>query len=253
MKTIRSPFPIQVSNSNKASGSWAGLLFAIFLVGCNSYQKHLNEAVSLGNGNTETGNIVNSDSVQLRLQKLDGSLMTIQWSDIANVSSIKRQSLAISMNGGIFYSPYHSVFKNENYDPTVAGTAIRVGMLKYGKRYRYVNLAFLPTEPYNIFKTGVGFQRYFGRDYLAKWNLHAGSEFNLMHIKYNNVPQFCIEPYLGGELKWTEQVRFNSKLAFVYCPLGKNSRLGTNLMVGINYLFANIEKRQATFLQNRKL
>ena len=229
------------------------VLLAFVLTNCNSYKRSIKEEVILKNGNSETGRIITSDSTQLKIKKADASVSVIQWEDIDKIRGIKLFSPALSINGGLYFNPYFSVFRNENYYPTNGGAAIRAGMVKYGKRFRYFNLVIIPARPYSIAKTGYGFQRYFRRDYLNNWNIHAGSEFNLMHIRYNNAPQFCIEPFAGAEIKWTENLRCNAKFGIMACPFSKSDRMGVNFSFGINYIMVDFKKRYDTLMQNREL
>jgi hypothetical protein len=223
------------------------------LAACHPYKRSIREEVLLKDGNSVTGRITASDSTHLTIKKPDASTAVIPWETISDVQGLRLFSPAISVNGGVFHTPYFSVFKNENYYPTSAGEALRVGFVKYGNRFRYFHLAFIPASPYNVTKTGWGFQRYFVGTYLDNWNFYAGTEFNLLHVRYNNTPQFCIEPLMGIEKKLNAHFRLNAKTGMVFCPFSKNDRPGFHLSVGLNYIPVDFQKRYRRLTQTRIL
>jgi hypothetical protein len=218
-------------------------LLASTFTSCLNYKRLINDEVVLKDGNSQTGTIVQSDSANLKIKKIDESINIIPWSNVDTVLGKKFKTIWFGANLGFYNTPYFSVFRNEKFDAHQFGMQGKVGIALRGSKLYYFDLSFSPARPYSIKKFGVGYQRYLGKSSYLKNNCYfIGSEFNFMAIKYNNGLQTVFEPYTGFEKKLNENLRVHFKFALQINIANKNSNAGFNATVGIHFMKKNFKK-----------
>jgi hypothetical protein len=241
-KSIADLYIVNLKLMYKLIKSLFGFLFIMSITACNSYLKTVTEEVVLKNGETATGKLMYCDSSSLKLQKMDLSLSVYNWSEVDSVRGIKFKTHILSFNSGYFSTPYYSVFRGENFKPNNLGFQMRVGTAKFHRTFNYVHYTFIPSNPYNISKLGMGTQRYILSDMASKKSFLAGLEGNLLFINYNNVPQVALEPFIGYEFKLNDQLRLHVKMGTQRSILSKNPDWGIHFTAGINFLSKNYKK-----------
>ena len=84
--------------------------FASVFTGCmnTNYRKLLTDEVVLKDGNSQTGTIIQCDSSNLRIKKIDESITNIPWTSIDTVQGKKLKTFFFGANMGIYKTPYFS-------------------------------------------------------------------------------------------------------------------------------------------------
>lgn len=219
------------------------LLFVLTFSSCTNYKKLITDEVVLKDGNSHTGTILQSDSVNLKLEKVDESRLLIPWISIDTVVGKKYKTVWFGTNLGYYKAPYFSVFRNESLTAENMGMQYKAGIAGRGVKLYYLNLLLLPDKPYAMNKFGFGFQRYLGKStYLKDNSFFVGYEINLMNVKYNNGSQITFEPFTGFEKKLNEQCRIHFKLGFQKNLLNKNNQTGVNATIGFHFMKRNFKK-----------
>ncbi len=218
------------------------LLFLIFNA-CTNYKRLITDEVVLKDGNSHTGTILQSDSVSLKLEKVDESKLVIPWGSIDTVIGKKYKTLWFGANSGYYKAPYFSVFRNESLTAENIGIQYKAGIAGRGMKLCYLTLLLLPDKPYTMNKLGVGFQRYLGKStYLKDNSFFIGYEINLMNVKHNNGSQITFEPFTGFEKKLNERCRIHFKLGFQKNLLNKNNQTGVSVTIGFHFMKRNFKK-----------
>lgn len=216
----------------------------IFLSGCLNYRKMVTDEVILNDQNSHTGTIMQSDSANIKLKKIDESSLIIPWNTIDTVVGKKFKTVFVGANIGYYNTPYFSVFRNENMNGSAAGFQYKVGYAIRGNNLYYFSFLFSPATPYAITKTGLGYQRYLGSTtYLKRTAFFVGGEINLMNVKYNNGVQTTLEPFTGYELKLAAHVRVHFKFGLQINLANKNNSMGSNFSIGFHFMRKNFKKR----------
>lgn len=211
---------------------------------CLNYRRMITDEVVLKDQNSVTGTITESDSVKLKLRKIDESVNVIKWDDIDTVIGKKFKTVFVGANIGYHNTPYFSVFRNEARSAYGAGYQYKVGYALRGNSLYYFSLLFCPATPYNVTKTGLGYQRYLGHTtYLKRMAFFVGGEFNLMNVKQNNGAQVTLEPFTGYEYKLAAHIRMHLKFGIQFNLANKNNGLGSNISVGFHFMRKNFAKR----------
>src|SRR5437868_15132663 len=109
-----------------------------FLANCINYKRNITDEVVFKDQNSQTGTIVESDSVKLKLRKIDESVNIIKWEDIDTIVGKKFKTVFVGANFGYHTIPYFSVFRNEAMTGSAAGYQYKIGYA-----YRGVNLTYL--------------------------------------------------------------------------------------------------------------
>jgi hypothetical protein len=218
-------------------------LCCLFFSSCYNSRKLVTDEIVFENGNTQTGTILQCDTAQIKLKKMDESVVIIPWSAIDTVQGKKYKTFFLGVNYGYHYIPYFSVFRNEKMTGSSIGKQFKAGMAYRGNKLYYATFMYSPATPYNITKFGIGFQRYLGESgYLKKTGFFVGTEFNFMNAKYNNGAQTTLEPFTGYELKCTSQLRFHFKLQLQFNLANKNNQTGVSTTIGIHFLKRNFKR-----------
>lgn len=185
-----------------------------------------------------------SDSVKLKLRKIDESVSIVKWDDIDTIVGKKLKTVFFGANIGYYNVPYFSVFRNEARSAYGAGYQYKLGYALRGNSLYYFSLLFVPATPYSITKSGLGYQRYLGHTtYLKRMAFYVGGEFNLMSVVQNNGAQVSLEPFTGYEYKLTAHVRMHVKFGIQFNLANKNTALGSNLSVSFHFMRKNFRKR----------
>ncbi len=216
---------------------------ALLLWACHGPKKWLNDKVILQDGSSITGTVTKSDSLQLKITKMDESEQVVQWAQIDSVAPLAFRTRISSISLGLYNTPYYSVFRNENFAPSNLGLQFRTGMATFGKKYNYFHFTLIPSQPFRITKLGYGIERYKRGTYMDKKNLFLGFETNLIFIRYNNAPQFAFEPFVGKQWKYKDQWRIHGKIALQLNVGSRNSNAGIYFGVGMNYLKQDFKKK----------
>ncbi len=212
--------------------------------GCLNYRRMITDEVILKDQNSLTGTITESDSLKLKLRKIDESVTLLKWDDIDTIVGKKFKTVFVGANIGYYNVPYFSVFRNEARSAYGAGYQYKIGYALRGNNLYYFSLLFCPATPYSITKTGLGYQRYLGHTtYLKKTAFFVGGEFNLMNVKQNNGAQVTLEPFTGWEYKLAAHVRVHVKFGLQLNMANKNTAMGSNLSLGFNFMRKNFVKR----------
>ena len=220
------------------------ILAITFLSSCLNYRKSLTDEVVLNDQNSHTGTIIQSDSVNLKLRKIDESSLIIPWNTIDTIVGKKFKTVFFGANIGYYNSPYFSVFRNENMNGSAMGFQYKLGYALRGNNLYYFSLLFITATPYAITKTGLGYQRYLGSTtYLKKRAFFVGGEINLMNVKNNNGVQTTLEPFTGYELKLASHVRVHFKFGLQINLAYKTNSLGSNFSLGFHFMRKNFKKR----------
>ena len=221
-------------------------MFSIGIVlfqSCNHTRKLITDEVFLKDGNTQTGTIIKSDTVSLKLKKPDESVINYSWAQIDSVKGKKYKTFWMGFNSGYYKVPYFSVFKNEPFAAENLGVELKIGMAYRGNAMHYLNLTSVSAKPYSVTKFGYGYLRYVAKKtYLTQHSFFVGSEFNLMNAEYNNGSQFTIEPFTGYETRLNSYLRVHVKLGLQFNVANKNQQTGVNLTVGLHFLKRNFHK-----------
>jgi len=220
------------------------ILFCYFLLSsCYNSRKLVTDEIVFENSNTQTGTILHCDTAQIKLKKMDESVVVIPWSVIDTIQGKKYKTFFLGVNYGYHSIPYFSVFRNERMVGSAIGKQFKAGMAYRGNKLYYATFMYSPATPYAITKFGLGFQRYLGESgYLKKTAFYVGAEFNFMNVKYNNGAQTTFEPFTGYELKCTSQLRFHFKLQLQYNLANKSNQTGVSATVGIHFLRRNFKR-----------
>ncbi len=228
---------------------------AIFtLDSCSKYTRLITDEVVLKDGNSQTGTILNCDSLKLSLKKIDESIFIIPWEKIDSVKGKKLKTFWVGFNYGYYSTPYFSVFGNEAINAKDFGSQMKFGIAMRGNKLFYVNVFHLPAERERINKKGFGYQYYIKKtNYLSSKSLFVGSEINLMNVSLNNGSQLTIDPFIGLERKWKEQVRFQLKLGLQLNMFNRNNTTGFNFSIGTTLLKKNFQKQYALINKEHKL
>jgi hypothetical protein len=226
----------------------------VVLSGCRNYRSLITDEIVLKDGNSQTGTIINSDSVNLKIRRMDESLNIIPWSAVDTVQGKKLKTLFFGLNLGSYKIPYFSVFRNEAITSNSFGMEYKVGMAMRGVKLFYADLFIAPASPYTITKFGFGYQYYLGGStYLRKNTFFVGGEANLMSVKYNNAPQLTLEPFTGFERKFGEHIRLHAKLGLQTNFANKNNKIGVNFSIGILFMRRNFKRYYQTLNAEHKL
>lgn len=219
-------------------------LYAAVFTSCMNYKKLLTDEVVLKDGNSQTGTILQSDSTNLKLKKIDESISIIPWTNIDTVQGKKLKTFFAGMNVGYYNTPYFSVFRNESFSGQAFGMQYKIGFAFRGNKLAYTHLTFSPAKPYAITKFGFGYQKYIGSTtYLKKNSFFWGSELNFMNVKYNNGAQTTLEPFTGCERKLNETIRIHFKFGLQFNIANKNTQTGVNATIGIHFMKKNFKKQ----------
>ncbi len=212
--------------------------------GCLNYRRMITDEVVLKDQNSLTGTITESDSLKLKLRKIDESVTLIKWDDIDTIIGKKFKTVFVGANLGYYNIPYFSVFRNELMSGNAGGFQFKIGYALRGHNLFYFSQLFSPATPYSITKTGLGYQRYLGTTtYLKKYSFFVGGEFNLMNVKNNNGAQATIEPFTGYEMRLAAHVRVHFKFGLQLNLANKNSSVGSNFSLGFHFMRKNFKKR----------
>lgn len=215
-----------------------------FSTGCLNYRRLITDEVVLKDQNSQTGTIIESDSVKLKLKRIDESVNVIKWDDIDTIVGKKFKTVFIGANLGYHNTPYFSVFRYEARSAYGAGYQYKIGYALRGNSLYYLSLLFCPATPYNVTKTGLGYQRYLGHTtYLKRMAFFVGGEFNLMNVKQNNGAQVTFEPFTGYEYKLAAHVRVHLKFGLQINLANKNNATGSNISIGFHFMRKNFQKR----------
>lgn len=224
------------------------------LTGCINYRKYINDEVVFKDGNTQTGTIIQSDSVTLKLKKVDESISVLPWSTIDSVRGKKFKSLFVGANFGYYNTPYFSVFRNQSIDAKQFGFQGKIGVTLRGNRLAYLSILHSPAKPYSVTKTGIGYERYLWKgSYLGNKGFFIGGEFNFMSVKYNNGAQMTLEPFLGYERKANEHMRLHFKLGLQKNISNKNNHTGINASIGIHFINRDFKAYYNTLNKEHRL
>jgi len=224
------------------------------LSSCINYRKLITDEVVLKDGNSQTGTIIQSDSINLKVKKIDESISIITWSIIDSVKGKKLKTIWFGANFGYYNTPYFSVFRNEAIVGKQLGSQYKIGLATRGIRLYYFNLSYSPAKPYAVTKFGIGYQRYLGgSNYLKKNSFFAGSELNLMNAKFNNGSQTTLEPFTGFEKKFNEHVRLHFKFGLQFNLANKNNQTGFNLTLGIHFMKRDFKKYYETLNKEHRI
>ena len=208
-----------------------------------NYRKLLTDEIVLKNGNSQTGTIIQCDSTNLKVEKIDESISIIPWATIDTVQGKKLKTIWFGANFGYYNTPYFSVFRNEPIVAKQFGMQYKIGLAVRSNKLYYLNLSYSPARPYAITKFGLGYQRYIGNStYLKKNSFFWGSELNLMNAKYNNGAQTTLEPFTGFEKKCNEHIRLHVKLGLQFNIANKNKQTGVNLTIGVHFMKKDFKK-----------
>lgn len=230
------------------------LILTSVFTGCINYKKLLTDEVVLKGGNSQTGTILQSDSTNLKLKKIDESISIIPWSTVDTVQGKKLKTVFVGMNFGYYSTPYFSVFRNEPFVGQTIGIQYKAGLALRGNKLFYTHLTYSPAKPYSITKFGFGYQKYIGNStYLKKNSFFWGSEFNFMNVKYNNGTQTTLEPYSGFERKINERIRIHFKLGLQFNISNKNNQTGVNFTIGAHFLKKDFKKQYETLNKEHKM
>ena len=231
-------------------------LFCIFLLaGCINQRRLITDEIVFKDGNSQTGTIIQVDSANIRIKKMDESINIIPWASIDTIKGKKLKTFFGGVNMGVYKTPYFSVFRNESITPTSFGMQYKVGFALRGVKLYYLNLTIIPAHPYSITKFGLGYQYYMGQStYLRKSAFFIGTEANLMGVQYNNGPQLTFEPFTGFERKLSERIRLHAKLGMQFNMSNKNNQTGLNFTIGIHFMRRNLTRYYTTLnTEHRKL
>lgn len=197
--------------------------------------KRLPDKVILLNSEVETGKIIKSDSNYITLRKGDFSEKKILWLGIDTVMGLSYSTLFFSPSVGLSGINYFSTFR---YDKVYSG-----GMnlqLKLGKMYRrrwawYVQLTEMPVKPYNIFKTGIGFNYYLLKGYTEKFCLYLGGKMEMNSVKTNAAPFFNRAVHIGAEYQTKYNNRFFIELSRQKTFLNVYNGTGITFNLGLRF------------------
>ncbi len=229
-------------------------LLAFLQSSCMKYRRLVTDEIILKDGNSQTGTILASDSLNLKVKKIDESISIIPWENVDSVKGKKFKTLWVGGNFGYYNTPYFSVFRNESMIANHYGSQFKIGMALRGNKLYYFNLSQSPANPYDVKKFGLGYQRYIGKStYLGKSSVFTGCEMNLMNVTFNNGSQLTFEPFAGFEKKYKEQVRFNFKLGLQFNVANKNNQTGFNISLGTTLLRKNFKKQYAILNNEHRL
>lgn len=230
------------------------VVLSLIFISCNNYKRLITDEVVLKDGNTQTGTLLKSDSVSVRIKKIDESLLTIPWNTIDSVRGKKFKTFWFGTNIGIYNTPYFSIFRNESYSNTAGGIQFKIGMAYRERKMYYFHYTFIPTAPYPVNKFGVGFHRYVFGNYLQKRNnFFVGVEVNGMGIRYNNGLQFSYEPFTGFELRLSQHFRMHVKFALQFNVFNKNNQTGASLSIGTHIIKRNFKRYYNVLNQEHRL
>jgi hypothetical protein len=227
------------------------LIFSLLFTGCLNYRKWITDEIILKDENSHTGTILESDSVRLKLKKVDESVRIIPWDQVDTVVGKKLKTVFFGANIGYYNIPYFSVFRNESMTGRAAGFQYKIGYAYRGYNLYYLNYFYSGASPYAITKLGLGYQYYLGKTtYLKRTAFFVGGEFNAMNVKNNNGAQVAIEPFTGFEFKLAAHVRVHVKYGLQFNLANKNNGLGSNISLGFHFLRKNFKKRY-TYLNTK--
>lgn len=228
--------------------------FVVALAGCRPYKTLITDEIILKDGNTHTGTILQTDSVNIKIKKADESKLIIPWITIDSVVGKKFKTVWFGANTGYYKAPYFSVFRNESLAAENLGMQFKVGLASRGVRLCYISLLLLPDEPYNMNKFGLGIQRYTGRStYLKKNSFFIGTEVNFMNVKQNNGSQITLEPFTGYEKKINERCRIHFKLGLQFNLFNKNNQAGVNTTIGFHFMKRDFKKYYDTLNREHRI
>ncbi len=224
------------------------------LSGCSKYRRLLNDEIVFKDGNTQTGTLISCDSLDVKLKKNDESLLIIPWDKIDSVRGKKYKTFWAGFNYGYYSTPYYSVFKNEAITARQFSTQLKLGMAVHGHKLYYANIFNSPAEPYYIKKIGFGYQYYPNRNhYLNPKSFFIGQEINFMNVERNNGSQLTLDPFVGWERKWKEQIRFQLKIGLQLNLFNRNNNTGFNVSLGTTILKKNFQKKYAHINKEHEL
>ena len=230
------------------------LLLTSVFTGCINYKKLLTDEVVLKDGNSQTGTILQTDSTNIKLEKIDESVSVIPWSAVDTIQGKKLKTLWVGMNIGYYNIPYFSVFRNEAFSGHALGTQYKIGLAFRGNKLAYTHLTYSPAQPYSITKFGVGYQKYMGQStYLKKNAFFWGTEFNFMNVKFNNGTQTTLEPFTGFERKMNERIRLHFKFGLQFNLANKNNQTGVNFTIGAHFLKKDFKKQYEYLNKEHKM
>lgn len=230
------------------------VLIVPFFTGCSNYRKLVNDEVVFTDGSSQTGTIIQCDSVNLKIKRMDESINILPWKIIDTVQGKKLRTFWLGANIGYYKAPYFSVFRNESFAAERLGIEWKVGIARRGNKLYYLDFLPLNDKPYAVTKIGLGYQQYIcSSTYLKTNSFFVGSEFNLMNVERNNGPQITIEPFGGFERKYNEHFRFNCKLGLQFNLANKNNRAGVNLTIGVHYMKRNFKKYYDTLNKEHRI
>ncbi|MBK7668931.1 MAG: hypothetical protein IPJ32_17265 [Sphingobacteriaceae bacterium] len=109
----------------------------------------ITDEVVLKDQNSLTGTITESDSLKLKLRKIDESVTLIKWDDIDTIIGKKFKTVFVGANLGYYNIPYFSVFRNEAMSGNAAGFQFKIGYALRSNNLFYFTQLFSPATPYN--------------------------------------------------------------------------------------------------------
>lgn len=225
-----------------------------FLNSCINQRHLITDELVFKDGNSQTGTIMYSDTVSLKLKKMDESQSFYYWKDIDTVKGKKLRTFWGGINSGYYYVPYYSAFRNEKINASALGMQLKMGMAYRGVRMFYTHLTIIPAQPYTITKAGLGYQRYLKENALLKrYALLVGTEVNFMNAKFNNGFQTTIEPYAGYEFKLSGTIRAHVKTGLQFNFANKNNNVGANVSIGVHFLRHNFYKHYKELNRTNRL
>ena len=238
----------------KASSKIVIVMLVSAICGCSPYKRLITDEIILKDGNTCTGTILQSDSLNLKIQRPDESKLILPWVTIDSVVGKKFKTVWLGANTGYYKAPYFSVFRNEALIAENLGMQLKTGIATRGTKLYYVSLLLLPDEPYNMNKFGLGFQRYTGKStYLKRNSFFVGTELNFMNVKQNNGSQITLEPFTGYEKKLNERCRIHFKLGLQFNLFNKNNQAGVNTTIGFHFMKKDFKKYYDTLNREHRI
>lgn len=229
-------------------------LAATILTSCINYRKLITDEIVLSDENSQTGTIIKSDSINLKIEKIDESISIIPWTIVDTIIGKKLKTLWFGTNMGYYNTPYFSVFRNESFVGKHTGMQLKIGLAARGDKLFYLHYFFSNTKPYPVNKFGLGYQQYLGgRNYLTDNCFFWGSELNLMNVKLNNGPQITLEPYTGFEKKYNERLRIHFKFGLQFNLANENNQTGFNMSIGVHFMKRNFKKYYETLIREHRI
>ncbi len=195
-------------------------------------QKLSRDLLVLKNGNTQSGKVIYSDSINITLKKFDHSTQKYLWTDIDSVKGLTYKTNFFSASLGISHIDYWSTLLYKNEQRTSAAFNYRYGTLKWGHWSRYAELIFLSTNPSKIQRLGIGGSYYIPFDYTRKLNYYTGADINFT-IVANNRNYISTGLHFGTEYLHKNRYRLFAELDLQRAIFNINQNTSFCFMIGI--------------------